>query len=82
LTAPPQRPLPVPFNPSPECSQRFHVGRNSVVREVSAYHCPQSLPLRWDGQMLASTPVGLHRPQRGPHPLPHRLPDLQKRPLS
>ena len=75
LTAPPHRPIPEPTNPEAEQAECAGVRGHPVVTQVPTHNRAQPASHLRDRIVQAPPKLGLHLPQLGLQPLPHRLPE-------
>ena len=75
LTAPPHRPIPEPTNPEAEQAECAGVRGYPVVAQVPTHNRAQPASHLRDRIVQAPPKLGLHLPQLGLQPLPHRLPE-------
>ena len=78
LTAPPHRPIPEPTNPEAEQAECAGVRGHPVVAQVPTHNRAQPASHLRDRIVQAPPKLGLHLPQLGLQPLPHRLPEHRK----
>ena len=78
LTAPPHRPIPEPTNPEAEQAESSGVRGYPVVAQVPTHNRAQPASHLRDRIVQAPPKLGLHLPQLGLQPLPHRLPEHRK----